>query len=291
MKQGCVLAPTLFSVYPAAMLEVALKDTSGEVYIQTGKEADLFSVAQFKAKSKTLIKIVREMLYPGDSALVAHSVEDMQSLVEEFARAASQFSLQINIKNTECLYQPPKFQLSTSLSEEISIGTEPPVKCKTFKYLGSTVSENARLEDELSLRMGRASAVFGNVRERLWNNRHVSIRVKCKVYRATVLATLLYVAETWTVYRVQVKKLHAYMMRHLRAIINTSWKDKITNIEVLKRAGLPSMEDMLIQMNLRWLGHVERMDERLPRQVLYSQLCEGKRNQGRPMQGSDLKTL
>ena len=68
--------------------------------------------------------------------------------------------------------------------------------------------------------------------------------------------------------------------------MNISWKDKITNIEVLKRAGLPSMEDMLIQMNLRWLGHVERMDhQRLPRQRLYSQLCEGKRNLGRPRLG------
>ena len=66
-------------------------------------------------------------------------------------------------------------------------------------------------------------------------------------------------------------------------IMNISWKDKITNIEVLKRAGLPLMEDMLIQMNLSWLGHVERMDhQRLPRQLLYSQLCEGKCNQGRP---------
>ena len=125
--------------------------------------------------------------------------------------------------------------------------------------------------------------MFGNVRERLWNNQHVSIGVKCKVYRATVLATLLYGVETCTVYRVQVKKHHAHMMGHLRAIMNISWKDKITNIEVLKRAGLPSMEDMLIQMNLRWLGHVERTDhQRLARQLLYSQLCEGKRNQGRP---------
>ena len=207
----------------------------------------------------------------------------MQSLMEKFARAASQFCLKINIKKTECLYQPSKVQLSTSLPEEISIGTEPLVKCKSFKYLGSTVSDSARLEDELSLRMGRASAVSGNLRERLWNNLHVSIRVKCKVYRATVLTTLLYGAETWTVYRVQVKKLHAYMMRHLRAIMNISWKDKITNIEVLKRAGLPLMKDMLIQTNLRWLGHNERMDhQRLPRQLLYSQLCEGKRSRGRP---------
>ena len=82
-----------------------------------------------------------------DIALVAHRAEEMQSLLEKFARAASQFSLEmINIKMTECLYQPSKFQLSTSLTEEISIRTEPLVKCKSFKYLGSTVSDNARLE-------------------------------------------------------------------------------------------------------------------------------------------------
>ncbi|XP_068714168.1 uncharacterized protein [Montipora foliosa] len=168
-KYGCTEKfVSLIQALHTAMLEVAFKDTSEGVYIQTRNKADLFNVAQFKAKSKkTSIKIVREMLFADDSALVAHSVEDMQSLVEKFARAASQFSLQINIKKTECLYQPPKFQSSTSLPEEISIGTEPLVKCKTFKYLGSTVSENARQEDELFLRMERASAVFGNLRERL----------------------------------------------------------------------------------------------------------------------------
>ena len=31
-KQGCVLAPTLFSLYLAAMLEVAFKDTSEGIY-------------------------------------------------------------------------------------------------------------------------------------------------------------------------------------------------------------------------------------------------------------------
>ena len=120
------------------MLEMAFKDTSEGVYIQTRKEADLFNVAQLKAKSKTSTKVVREMLFADESALAAHSAcaEDVQSLSEKFARTAHQFSLKINIKKTECLYQPPKFQLSTSLLEEINTGTESLVKFKTFKYLG-----------------------------------------------------------------------------------------------------------------------------------------------------------
>ena len=105
---------------------MAFKDTSEGVYIQTRKEADLFNVAQLKAKSKTSTKVVREMLFADESALAAHSAcaEDVQSLSKKFARTAHQFSLKINIKKTEYLYQPPKFQLSTSLLEEISTGTE-----------------------------------------------------------------------------------------------------------------------------------------------------------------------
>ena len=104
MKQGCVLAPTLFSLYLAAMLEVTFKDTSEGVYIQTRKDVDLFNVAQFKTKSTTSIKVVREMLFANDIALVSHSAQYMQSLVEKFVRAASQFSLKINIKKTEYRY-------------------------------------------------------------------------------------------------------------------------------------------------------------------------------------------
>ena len=58
---------------------------------------------------------------------------------------------------------------------------------------------------------------------------------------------------------------------------NEHYRNKV----ILKNAGLPPMTDILIQMNPRWIGHVERMDfARLPRQLLYSQLHDGKRNQG-----------
>ena len=124
---------------------------------------------------------------------------------------------------------------------------------------------------------------LGRFRERLWNNHNVSIRVKLKIYRAIILSTLLYGAETWTVYRRHVMKLHAFMMRHLRSIMKIRWQDKVTNIKVLKRGGLPSMEDLLIRKNLRWTGHILMMPtDRLPRQVLYSQLPDGQRPRGRP---------
>ena len=73
------------------------------------------------------------------------------------------------------------------------------------------------------------------------------------------------------------------MMHHLGEIMNISWKDRIIDKVILEKADQPPMAHILIQMNQRCLGHVERMDfARPPRQLLYSQLRDGKRNQGRP---------
>ena len=80
-----------------------------------------------------------------------------------------------------------------------------------------------------------------------------------KIYRAIILSTLLYVADTRTAFMSHVTKIHAFMMRHLWSIVNIKWHDKVTNIKVLKRAGLPSMEDLYIRKNIRWTGHLLRM--------------------------------
>ena len=150
-------------------------------------------------------------------------------------------------------------------------------------YLGSIIARDGYIEVELQKRMSTANVSFGHLRERLWNNHDVSIRVTGKIYRTIILSTLLYGAETWTVYRRYVKKLHAFMMRQLRSIMKIKWQDKVTNIKVFKQAGLPATEDLLIRKILRWTGHFLRMPtDRLSRQVLYSQLPEGQRSRGRP---------
>ena len=68
--------------------------------------ADLFNVAHFRAKTKTTQILVRELLYADDSALVAHSAEEIQRIVDAFSDASKKFGLKINIKKTEVLYQP-----------------------------------------------------------------------------------------------------------------------------------------------------------------------------------------
>ena len=89
--------------------------------------------------------------------------------------------------------------------------------------------------------------------------------------------------ETWTLYRKHIKQLERFHMRALRSIMGIKWQDRVTNLEVLDRASLASIETMVLKAQLQWTGHVIRMEPfRLPRQLLYGELRQGQRPRGRP---------
>ena len=105
VKQGCVLAPTLFPVFLSTMLDDAFRDIVDRIYIQSRQSADLFNVAHSSAKPKTTRILMRELLFADDSALVPHSAEEMQKIVDAFSNASKKFGLKIDTKKTEVLYQ------------------------------------------------------------------------------------------------------------------------------------------------------------------------------------------
>ena len=141
---------------------------------------------------------MRELLFADDSALVAHSAEEMPNIVDAFSDASKKFGLKINIKKTEVLYQPNS---TRTREEDIMVYGNKLNSVQEFAYLGSTISSNGCIDNEIQRRMAKDSASFGRLLQRLRNNHHVSTRVKGKIYRAIVLSTVLYGAEAWTVYR------------------------------------------------------------------------------------------
>ena len=54
-------------------------------------------MSHFKAKTKTEPILVQELLFADDSAIVAHTAEGTQALVDRFESAARSFGLKINI--------------------------------------------------------------------------------------------------------------------------------------------------------------------------------------------------
>ena len=278
VKQGCVLAPTLFGIFFSMLLHYALADCLEGVYIRTRSDGKLFNIARLRAKTKTLKVLIRELLFADDAALASHSEAGLQRLVDKLSRACKEFGLTISLKKANILAQdaetPPVITINNTVLEVVD----------SFTYLGSTVSSKASLDAEISSRIAKAAGVMAKLNKRVWINDLLSERTKLQVYRSCVLSTLLYGSESWPTYTRQEKRLNGFHLRCLRRLLQIKWQDRVSNTNVLQRADMPSIPTLLIQRRLRWLGHVHRMEaDRLPRQVLYGELWEGARPVGRPL--------
>ena len=96
VKQGCVLAPTLLTLFLAAVLEVSNRDTTKGVYIITRSEGKLFNVSRLKAKTKVRQLCDRDLLKADDTGFVSHSAVHLQTILDRFAAGSASFGLSIN---------------------------------------------------------------------------------------------------------------------------------------------------------------------------------------------------
>lgn len=278
VKQGCVLAPTLFGIYFSYVFKVAYQnlDRTVGVSLLSRDDGNFFNLSRFKAKTKTQEFIIRELLYADDAALCAASPEQLQNLIDCFSDSCDKFGLTVSLKKTVTMCQAPEahcFVIHNHSLENVD----------NFCYLGSTMTRNASLEVELSTRLGKAASTFGRLTKRVWRNKHLSIRTKVRVYEACVLSVLLYGAETWPTYRPQESRLSAFHTRSLRFIIGKTWEDRMTNEELFRITKSEPLSSRLKFIRLRWAGHVHRMPaHRIPRAIMHGVLKAGYRQTGRP---------
>ena len=68
-KQGCVLAPTLFSIFFSIILHEAKEDLPDGIYIRFRTDGSLL------ARTKTIEELITEVLFADDCALLAHMEE------------------------------------------------------------------------------------------------------------------------------------------------------------------------------------------------------------------------
>ena len=280
VKQGCVLAPTLFSMMFSAMLTDAFNaEEDGGIPLRYRVDGELFKLSRLRAEKKVSKAYVRDMLFADDCALAAQTHSDMQDLVDNFSRACDNFGLTISVKKTEVLFQPKPGNPYSKPS--IQVNGQELKAVENFTYLGSTLAQNANIDTEINNRIAKASVSFGRLRKNVWDRRGLSLSTKMKVYNAVVVTTLLYGCGTWTIYRRHARKLNHFHMSCLRKLLHIKWQDKVPDTEVLEQTGTKSVHTMLLRTQARWAGHIVRMpNHRLPKQIFYGELWDGKRKVG-----------
>jgi len=162
-----------------------------------------------------------------------------------------------------------------------TVSSAPLANVQQFTYLGSILTSDCDITHEVNRRIQLASTAFGRLCHRVFFNHNLSISTKVAVYNAMCVSVLLFGCETWTLYRRHLRALGDYHIKSVQKILGLHWLNKVSHVEIRRRANVHYMEHLVMQRQLRWVGHVIRMQSnRLPRRILYSELQQGQRAAG-----------
>ena len=149
----------------------------------------------------------------------------------------------------------------------------------SFKYLGYCLNTDGKCVSEVKKRISLAKDAFYQMKA-IMRNKHISMNTKMKVLKTYIWGILLYGCESWTINKEIERRLEATEMWFIRRMLRISWIDRVTNEDVLKKAGINrSLMTIIRKRQLSFLGHVYRKDN-IERVALTGRI-EGKRSRGR----------
>ena len=165
VKQGCVLAPTLFSIFFSIMPRKAKECLPDGSYIRFRTDGSVFNFRRFLTHKKIIKELITELLFADDCALLANTEEALQYTGNRFSDAAMNFGLTVSLKKTEVLYQPPSREAYSPPHISI-IGTNLNA-VKQFTSSGSVISSDAKVSKGLDNRRSKASSSCGRLSKRI----------------------------------------------------------------------------------------------------------------------------
>ena len=125
------------------------------------------------------------------------------------------------------------------------------------------------MDKEVEARIGNATRMIGGMNEMVLRRKELSRSTKLKVMNATVMPTLMYGSETWSLSKRQQSKIQATQMNVLRKIEGVSKLDRVRNVDVREKLQQQGVLDMVKSRQETWKIRVEEMRlERTTKKIL-----------------------
>ena len=263
VRQGCILSPHFFGCVGEAIMRRAME----------GKD----EIGVILNCPNGTTRRVRELRYADDTVLLAHSPDELNVLIQSVKQESEMMDLKLNPSKTKIMIsnqdqsQPVSFAVDGVNLEQIS----------SFQYLGSTLSDDAKCVSEIKKRVAMGREVFMKM-SNLLKDRQMPMKLRVRLLNTLVMPVIGYGAESWTLNADLSRRIDAVEMWLYRRMLRISWQDKVTNENVLIRAGVPELHlrKSLVERKLSYFGHVCRHPG-LDQDCVLG-IVPGKRGRGRP---------
>ena len=116
----------------------------------------------------------------------------------------------------------------------------------------------------------------------IMTDRYVPEKVKTTIFEGLLTPIMIYGSESWTMTSKDRSRIQASEMKTLRTIAKTTRRDRIRNATIRNQLDVPPIINKIEKGQLRWLGHLERMDEEKVARKRWTWRPIGQRSRGRP---------
>ena len=191
VRQGCVLSPTLFSIFLERIMLDALEEHDGKVSIG-GRN-------------------ITNLRFADDIDALAEEEQKLEALVESLDKTCTRYKMEISAEKTKLMTNS-----ANGIQREIKVKRQK----LGFKYLGAVVSDDGSKPEVLS-RIEQATAALTKLKP-IWRDNNISLGSKVKLMRSLVISIFLYACELWTLTAELEKRTQAFEMRCYRRLLNIS---------------------------------------------------------------------
>jgi hypothetical protein len=118
--------------------------------------------------------------------------------------------------------------LSVSQNWDIKIANRSFGNVSQFKYLGTTITNQNLIQEEIKRRLNSGTACYHSV-QNLLSSHLLSRNLKVRIYKTIILPVVFYGYETWSLTLREEHRLRVFKNRVLRRIFGPK-RDKVTGL-------------------------------------------------------------
>jgi sorting nexin-29 len=135
------------------------------------------------------------LAYAADVNVVGGNIDTMHKNTKALLEASKEVRLEVSTEKTK--YMLVSRCQKAGQRQSIKIGNRSLESVAKYKYLGTTLTDQNCIHEEIKSRLNSGNACYHSVQS-LLSSRLLPRNVKVKIYKAVILPVVLYGCETWS---------------------------------------------------------------------------------------------
>ena len=130
-------------------------------------------------------------------------------------------------------------------------------KQSDFIFLGSKITADGDCSHEIKRRLLLGRKVMPNL-DNILKSRDTTLPTKVHLVKAMVFPVVMYGCESWTVKKVECRRIDAFELWCWRRLLRIPWTSRRSNQSILKISSGCSLKGLMFKLKLQYFGHLMR---------------------------------